>query len=110
MGRKLQSLLPFLAASALAFTGCATVVRSTSAAPTPYPQDGTHMLYSRDGRLMQKTIWRDGRLLSASERDETGRWTCVVISGAGALRYFDWDGHEIGFAEYHRGEYVRGAH
>ena len=76
-------LFPFLAASVLVFTGCATVVRSTGAAP--YPQDGTYMLYARDGRLMQTTVWRAGRLLSASERDDEGRWTRVATDGNGRL-------------------------
>ena len=101
-------LAPFLAASVLAFTGCSTVVRSTGAAP--YPQDGTYMLYARDGRLMQTSVWRAGRLSSASERNEEGRWTRVATDGNGRLRYFDEDGHEYGFADYFRGEYWRGAH
>ena len=101
-------LLPLLAATVLMFTGCTTVVRSTGAAP--YPADGTYMLYARDGRLMQKSVWRAGRLTSAWERDEEGRWIRVASADRGRLRYFDEDGHEYGFADYFHGEYWRGAH
>ena len=67
------------------------------------------MHYARDGRLMQKSVWRDGKLRAAWERDE-GRWMRVATAGRGRLRYFDQDGREFGFADYLGGDYLRGAH
>jgi hypothetical protein len=108
IGPHMTRLLSFFAATTFVFAGCSTVVRSTGTVPPP--EDGTYMLYARDGRLMQKSVWRAGKLSSASERDETGRWTRVATAGDGRLKYFDEDGHEYGFADYLRGEYWRGAH
>ena len=101
-------LLPLLTAAVLASTGCATVVHSTGTAP--YPSTGTYMLYARDGRLLQRSDWRAGKLLSAWEPDEEGRWTRVATAGKGRLTYFEEDGLEYGFADFIRGEYSRGAH
>lgn len=113
--------------------GCTTVVRSNFhssgwEAELLAPRHGIHLLYARDGRLIQKTVWRDEKLVSAWEhqvpwslelseavsRGERNwpppRWTQVVKKGDGRLTYLDAAGEEIGFAVYAQGEYVRGAH
>jgi hypothetical protein len=105
---RMTRLLPLLTAAVVAATGCATVVRSTGKAP--YPANGTYMLYARDGRLLQRSDWRAGKLLSAWEHDEEGRWTRVATAGKGRLTYFEEDGREYGWADFYRGEYWRGAH
>ena len=107
--------------------GCTTVVRRTSA--TDYPHDGVHLLYSRDSRLIQKTVWRQDKLVVAWEyrrsdlpfevidavnRGErtwpSPRWIQVVRKGNGRITYLDEDGNIEGFAEYDRGDFYRGAH
>ena len=104
----MKPLFPVLTAVAAMFTGCAPVVRSTGAAP--YPQSGTYLLYARDGRLMQKTVWQNGKLRSAWELDRERRWRRVVTAGNGRTLYLDEDGREFGFADYVGGQYRRGAH
>jgi hypothetical protein len=95
-----------------------------------YPRDGVHLINTRDGRLVQKTVWRHEKLVAAWEYEQRGalpleviaavnrgerdwpapRWIQVVKKGAGRLTYFDADGNNIGFADYQDGEYYRGAH
>ena|SRR5690349_411650 len=104
----MNALLLVLTAAAAVTMGCAPVIRSTGAAP--YPRSGTYLQYAADGRLMQKTVWRDGKLRSAWQVDRKGRWVRGVTAGNGHALYFDQEGSEIGFAEYFRGEYRRGAH
>lgn len=104
----MTSFLTWLPAIAMLLTGCATVVRSTGAAR--YPNDGTYLLCARDGRLLQKSVWRSGTLLSGWECGDDGRWTKVASAGHGHLTYFDEEGRNIGFAEYFEGQYSRGAH
>jgi hypothetical protein len=111
-----------------ATTGCTNTVRSTGR--VPHPRDGTHLLYSRDGRLIQKTVWRHDTLVSAwqyqlrqdlpmevidsvncGERDwPVPRWIQVVKRGTGRHCYIDEDGRDIGFDEYNHGRWYRGAH
>jgi hypothetical protein len=105
--------------------GCTTTVRSTGS--VPYPRDGIHLLFSRDGHLIQKTEWRHDKLVAAWEYnvlcrevmdalDRDGRdwpaprWLQVVRRGNGRITFLDADGHNIGFADYHEGQYYRGAH
>jgi len=111
-----------------ATVGCTTTVRSTGT--VPYPRDGIHLLYSREGRLIQKTVWRHDALISAWQyqrpvdlprevvdavnrggRDwPAPRWIQVVRRGSGRLSYLDEDGRDIGFGDYHKGQFYRGAH
>jgi len=121
---RIVSIVALLAATA----GCTTTVRSTGT--VPYPRDGIHLLCSRDGRLIQKTVWRHDALVAAwqyqlpqdlpqdvidavnrGERDwPAPKWIQVVRRGTGRITYLDEDGHNIGFADYHKGQYYRGAH
>lgn len=121
---RLLLILALLAATA----GCTPTVRSTG--DLPYPRDGIYLLYSRQGRLIEKTVWRQGALVAAwqyerptdlprdvvdavnrGEREwPAPRWIQVVKRGTGVLTYLDKDGHDFGFAVYLEGRYVRGAH
>ena len=85
--------------------------------------------YAVDGRLLQKTVWRDGKLVSAwqyeqrwelpldvivavhrGERDyPPSRWIQSVVNGTGRIHQF-WEGEIAGFEDYLKGEYWRGAH
>jgi hypothetical protein len=121
---RIVSIVALCAATA----GCTAKVRS--AGTVPYPRDGIHLLYSRDGRLIQKTVWRDDLLMSAweyqlrqdlprevvdavnrGERDwPAPRWIQVAKRGTGRLSYLDEDGQDIGFGDYHKGRFYKGAH
>jgi hypothetical protein len=118
----------FIIALFAATAGCTTTVRNTGRGPCP--RDGTHGLYSRDGRLIQKTVWRQHLLISAweyqrpealpvevinavnrGERDwPAPRWIQVVKRGSGILTYLDEDGRDFGFGAYHEGRFYRGMH
>ena len=120
---RIFAIIALLAATA----GCTTSVRSTGTAP--YPSDGICLYYSRDGRLIQKTVWRHGALVAAweygqredlpreiidavnrGERDwPAPRWIQVVSEGSGRLRYLDEDGRCVGFADYYDGKHDGGA-
>lgn len=111
----------------VATAGCTTIVRSTDTAF--YPHSGIHLLYSRDGRLIQKTIWRHDALVAAWEYQRKGdlprgvidavkrgerdwpspRWIQVVWKGTGRLGYLDGNGEDTGFADFREGQYLRGA-
>jgi hypothetical protein len=121
---RMVSIVALLAAA----VGCTTTVRSTGEAP--YPRDGIHLLYSRDGRLIQKNVWHHANLVAAwqyqsrldlprkiveavnrGERDwPAPRWIQVVKNGKGRLISLDEDGNDIGFADYFEGEFWKGAH
>ena len=123
----MKRIVPIVALVAAAI-GCTTTVRSTGEAP--YPCDGIHLLYSRDGRLIQKTVWRHAKLVAAwqyqsrldlprevvdavnrGERDwPAPRWIQVVKRGKGRLISLDEEGHDIGFGDYLEGEWYKGAH
>ena len=118
----------FLLALLAATAGCTTIISSTEA--TSYPRDGIHLLYSRDGRLIQKTVWRHDALVAAweyerpqdlpgdlidavnrGERDwPSPRWIQVVRRGSGRLSYLDEDGKDTGFADFSDGQYRGGKH
>lgn len=114
-------------------TGCRTATYSNLAGTLPLldgTQDGTCLFYGRDGRLLAKSNWRRGKLVSAWEyeqRDELPleiieavrngeqiwpppRWVQKVKRGNGRINKIDDEGQAYGWEEYHDGEFVRGAH
>jgi hypothetical protein len=85
---------------------------------------------ARDGKLLEKAVWRGGKLLSAWEflpnellpedvieavnRGERNwpppKWTQTVVNGNGVSHDWDLDGREIGWTEFLNGEGGRGGH
>ena len=123
MARSLTLLLPLV----LICAGCMTTVRSVGSARPP--RTGVYLVYAPGGQLLQKTIWRDAKLVSAWEyyrgdmspspvMDAQGwdkpsllppRWTQTVVNGTGRMCVFSEIGVLIGWEEYLNGHYVRGA-
>lgn len=112
----------------LAF-GC-TTTNSRSVGSSAAPHEGTHRVYASNGRLLQRTDWRDGKLVAAwqyeqrwelplelitaihrGERDyPPPRWVQTVINGKGRIHTFGEKGEVIGFEDYLAGECWRRAH
>lgn len=130
MARSLTLLIPLVVICA----GCMTKVRSVGS-EVQRPRTGVYLVYAPDGRLLQKTILRAGRVVSVWEYhrgdatpgdvvDAPGwddrrlpppRWTQTIvngkgINGRGKMCMFDEHGILIGWEEYLDGIYVRGAH
>jgi hypothetical protein len=125
MARSLTLLIPL----ALICAGCMTKVRNVGSDARP-PRAGVHLVYAPNGQLLQKTIWRAGKVVSVWEYhrgdvipgdvvDALGwddsrlpppRWTQTIASGRGKICTFDQRGILIGWEEYWDGIYVRGAH
>jgi hypothetical protein len=94
--------------------------RDISTAKEPF--DGHFVQRDATGQVLQETVWRKGKLVSAWETTRPSRWvnnrrvvdppqwTQVVKDGNGSITYFDEQGRAFGFASYLRGNFDRGAH
>src|SRR5437016_5231904 len=109
-------ILPIIVLMAGFAFGCSSL-NSRSVGSLALRRTGTHGVYAPDGRLLQKTVWRDGKLVAAwqyeqrwelalevikavhqGERDyPPPRWVQTVDSGRGRLHTFDERGFFIGF-------------
>lgn len=86
------------------------------------PWDGHFVQRDDRGKVIQETVWRKGKLVSAWETTtpsrwvgnqliiDPPRWTQVVKDGNGNITYFDAQGRDFGFASYIRGDFDRGGH
>jgi hypothetical protein len=86
------------------------------------PWDGRYVQRDTSGRVVQETLWRQGKLVSAWEFTTSARWvdgrhvvdppvwTQVVKNGNGSRTLFDLQGKEEAFERYIAGNYDGGGH
>jgi hypothetical protein len=86
------------------------------------PWDGRYVQRDRSGRVVQETLWRKGKLVSAWEFTTSARWidgrhvvdpprwTQVVKNGNGNRTLLDLQGKEQAFERYIAGNYDGGGH
>ena len=74
------------------------------------PWDGEYVMRGEAGEIVQRTVWKDHKLVSAWEVSETspGEWKQVVKDGTGVIKVYDRRKH-AGFNWFEKGEFVRGA-
>ncbi len=109
--------------------GC-TATSSRSVGSSAFPETGTQRVYSSDGRLLQKTVWRHGTLVAAWRYEQRWElplesvtkvhrgehdyppphWVQAVINGNGRILTFDQKGEVIGTEDYLRGRAWKGSH
>jgi hypothetical protein len=96
-------------------TGCARP--STKQPPAPrdlataqQPWDGEYVMRDDAGEVVQRSVWKDHKLVSAWELSHTspGEWKQVAKDGAGVIKVYD-RGKHAGFNWFEKGEIVRGA-
>ena len=86
------------------------------------PWDGRYVQRDMGGRVLQETVWNNGKLVSAWEFTTSARWvdrrhmvdppewTQVVKNGSGSRTLFDRQGKEEAFERYIAGNYDGGGH
>ena len=86
------------------------------------PIDGHFVYRGNRGEILQETIWRNGKLISAWETVEPShwmngylilepaRWEKVVRDGTGCITDFNKNGRNEGTEWYIHGDFDRGAH
>ena len=127
--RRIMRVIPIIALLATIVIGCSTT-SSRSVGTSGFPQTGTHSVYAPDNRLLQKSVWRHGKLVTAwqyeqlwelpleiidaihrGERDyPPPRWVQTVTNGKGRIHTFDERGEVMGFEDYLHGHCYGGAH
>ena len=112
--------------------GCCSPNFSNSKAALPFNDayHGTFLFHAKNGRLLQKTVWHEGKLISAWQHQQredlpleviqavhqgkrdwpTQRWVQTVKKGNGRIYKLDEDGKVWGWEEYWDGKFYRGAH
>jgi len=96
-------------------TGCAQLSPKQPPAPRDLataqrPWDGEYVMRDNAGEVIQRTVWKDHKLVSAWERSETspGEWKQVAKDGTGVIKVY-YRGKHAGFNWFENGEFVRGA-
>ena len=73
------------------------------------PRHGYLAQITRDGRIVSKEIWKDGRPVDVWQLHD-GQWRHNVKNGSGWRLVFDEAGNEAAAEYYRDGEYSRGFH
>ena len=103
---KMNRAVPVVCAVMLAVLGCASPCRDILS--TPQPWHGKLHQTDAAGRVIQKTIWEHGRLVSCWAY-QNGKWTQTIVAGSGRRTLFDKAGEPAGHEDFEKGECKGGA-